>query len=77
MKIMNTCRKYGQKAALAATAVALPAMAMANDNALVTAATGELATAKGAVTSIGGVVIGVVATLVVVGLIIKAMRKGG
>lgn len=77
MKMMNICRKYGQKAALAATAVALPVVAMANDNGLVTAATGELATAKGGVTSIGGVVLGVVATLVVLGLIIKAMRKGG
>lgn len=60
-----------------ATMAALPAIAMAEDSPLVTAAKAELTGAKGAVSSIGEIVIGVAATLVVVGLIIKSMRKGG
>ncbi|MGN7062009.1 major capsid protein, partial [Neisseria sp. P0001.S006] len=49
----------------------------AEDNGLVTAAKTELASAKDGVTAIGAVVIGVAAAMVVVGLIIKAVRKGG
>ena len=51
--------------------------AMAEDSALITAAKAELSGAKEGVSSIGAVVIGVAAAMVVVGLIIKAVRKGG
>lgn len=64
--------------AVAGASVALMSLpAMAEDIALVTAAKAELASAKDGVSSIGAVVIGVAAAMVVVGLIIKAVRKGG
>ena len=64
--------------AVASASVALMSLpAMAEDSALVTAAKAELASAKDGVSSIGAVVIGVAAAMVVVGLIIKAVRKGG
>lgn len=64
--------------AVAGASVALMSLpALAEDNALVTAAKAELASAKDGVSSIGAVVIGVAAAMVVVGLIIKAVRKGG
>lgn len=64
--------------AVAGVSVAIMSLpAMAEDNALVTAAKAELASAKDGVSSIGAVVIGVAAAMVVVGLIIKAVRKGG
>lgn len=69
--------KNKAKYALATVAVAaMSAPAFAEDNGLVNAAKTELASAKDGVTSIGAVVIGV-AAMVVVGLIIKAVRKGG
>ena len=55
----------------------MSAPALAEDNGLVNAAKTELASAKDGVTAIGAVVIGVAAAMVVVGLIIKAVRKGG
>lgn len=70
--------KNKAKYALATVAVAaMSAPALAEDNGLVNAAKTELASAKDGVTSIGAVVIGVAAAMVVVGLIIKAVRKGG
>lgn len=66
-----------QQAAAFVTVSALPVLAFAEDSALVTAAKAELASAKDGVSSIGAVVIGVAAAMVVVGLIIKAVRKGG
>ena len=64
--------------AVAGVSVAMMSLpAMAEDSALVTAAKVELASAKDGVSSIGAVVIGVAAAMVVVGLIIKAVRKGG
>ena len=70
--------KNKAKYALATVAVAaMSAPALAEDNGLVNAAKTELASAKDGVTAIGAVVIGVAAALVVVGLIIKAVRKGG
>lgn len=70
--------KNKAKYALATVAVAaMSAPAFAEDNGLVNAAKTELASAKDGVTSIGAVVIGVAAAMVVVGLIIKAVRKGG
>ena len=78
MKLMNICRKYGSKLTVVAAApLFLATQAWAEDNALVTAAKAELAGAKDAVNSIGAVVIGIAASMVVVGLIIKAVRKGG
>lgn len=77
MKLMNTCRKYGAKLAVVSSVALMSLPAMAEDNGLVTAAKTELASAKDGVTSIGAVVIGVAAAMVVVGLIIKAVRKGG
>ena len=76
MNIMTLKNKA--KYALATVAVAaMSAPAMAEDSALVTAAKAELVGAKDAVNSIGAVVIGIAASMVVVGLIIKAVRKGG
>lgn len=77
MKLMNTCRKYCAKLAVVSSVALMSLPAMAEDNGLVTAAKTELASAKDGVTSIGAVVIGVAAAMVVVGLIIKAVRKGG
>ena len=77
MKLMNTCRKYGAKLAVVSSVALMSLPAMAEDSALVTAAKAELASAKDGVSSIGAVVIGVAAAMVVVGLIIKAVRKGG
>lgn len=73
---MNLKQKL--KYAVAGASVAFMSLpAMAEDSALVTAAKAELAGAKDAVNSIGAVVIGIAASMVVVGLIIKAVRKGG
>ena len=73
---MNLKQKLQYAVAGASVAImSLPAMA--EDSALVTAAKAELAGAKDAVNSIGAVVIGIAASMVVVGLIIKAVRKGG
>lgn len=73
---MNLKQKLQYAVAGASVAImSLPAMA--EDIALVTAAKAELASAKDGVSSIGAVVIGVAASMVVVGLIIKAVRKGG
>ena len=73
---MNLKQKL--KYAVAGVSVAVMSLpAMAEDSALVTAAKAELAGAKDAVNSIGAVVIGIAASMVVVGLIIKAVRKGG
>lgn len=73
---MNLKQKLQYAVAGASVAVmSLPAMA--EDSTLVTAAKTELASAKDGVSSIGAVVIGVAAAMVVVGLIIKAVRKGG
>ncbi|EGY62469.1 hypothetical protein [Neisseria sp. GT4A_CT1] len=73
---MNLKQKLQYAVAGASVAImSLPAMA--EDIALVTAAKAELASAKDGVSSIGAVVIGVAAAMVVVGLIIKAVRKGG
>jgi putative uncharacterized protein (fragment) len=73
---MNLKQKL--KYAVAGASVAIMSLpAMAEDSALVTAAKAELAGAKDAVNSIGAVVIGIAASMVVVGLIIKAVRKGG
>ena len=77
MKLMNVCRKYGAKLAVVSSVALMSLPAMAEDSALVTAAKAELASAKDGVSSIGAVVIGVAAAMVVVGLIIKAVRKGG
>ena len=77
MKLMNICRKYGAKLAVVSSVALMSLPAMAEDNGLVTAAKTELASAKDGVTAIGAVVIGVAAAMVVVGLIIKAVRKGG
>lgn len=77
MKVMNAFHKYGSKVAFAAAAAALPVLAMANENALVQAATTELNTGKAAVAAIGPVVIGIAVSVVVVGLIIKLARRGG
>jgi putative uncharacterized protein (fragment) len=77
MKLMNTCRKYGAKLAVVSSVALMSLPALAEDSALVTAAKAELASAKDGVSSIGAVVIGVAAAMVVVGLIIKAVRKGG
>ena len=77
MKLMNTCRKYDAKLAVVSSVALMSLPAMAEDNGLVTAAKTELASAKDGVTAIGAVVIGVAAAMVVVGLIIKAVRKGG
>lgn len=74
---MKNIKNKMYKVMAVATMAALPAVALAEDNPLVTAATTELTGAKGAVNSIGAIVIGVAATLVMVGLIIKSMRKGG
>ena len=59
------------------TTTALPAIAMANDSALLTAAKNELNQAKAAVDAIGPIAIGIAVSIVVVGLIIKASRKAG
>lgn len=73
---MNLKQKLQYAVAGASVAImSLPAMA--EDSALVTAAKAELVSAKDGVSSIGAVVIGVAAAMVVVGLIIKAVRKGG
>ena len=73
---MNLKQKLQYAVAGASVAImSLPAMA--EDSALITAAKSELASAKDGVSSIGAVVIGVAAAMVVVGLIIKAVRKGG
>ena len=73
---MNMKQKLQYAVAGASVAImSLPAMA--EDSTLVTAAKTELASAKDGVSSIGAVVIGVAAAMVVVGLIIKAVRKGG
>lgn len=73
---MNLKQKLQYAVAGASVAImSLPAMA--EDSTLVTAAKTELASAKDGVSSIGAVVIGVAAAMVVVGLIIKAVRKGG
>ncbi|WP_373795831.1 major capsid protein [Neisseria dentiae] len=77
MKAINVIRKYGSKAALAATAAAMPVLAMANENAMVTAATTELNNGKAAVAAIGPIVIGIAVSVVVVGLVIKLARRGG
>lgn len=70
--------KQKLKYAVAGASVAIMSLpAMAEDSALITAAKTELAGAKEGVSSIGVVVIGVAASMVVVGLIIKAVRKGG
>lgn len=74
MKNFKQKLKYGA-AGVSVALMSLPAMA--EDSALVTAAKTELAGAKDGVNSIGAVVIGVVAAMVVIGLIIKAVRKGG
>lgn len=73
---MNLKQKL-QYAVAGASVVIMSLPAMAEDIALVTAAKAELASAKDGVSSIGAVVIGVAAAMVVVGLIIKAVRKGG
>lgn len=73
---MNLKQKL-QYAVAGASVVLMSLPAMAEDSALVTAAKAELVSAKDGVSSIGAVVIGVAAAMVVVGLIIKAVRKGG
>ena len=73
---MNLKQKLQYAVAGASVAImSLPAMA--EDSALITAAKAEVSGAKEGVSSIGAVVIGVAAAMVVVGLIIKAVRKGG
>ena len=73
---MNLKQKLQYAVAGASVAImSLPAMA--EDSAMVTAAKAELAIEKDGGASICAVVIGVAAAMVVVGLIIKAVRKGG
>lgn len=73
---MNLKQKLQYAVAGASVAImSLPVMA--EDSTLITAAKAELVSAKDGVSSIGAVVIGVAASMVVVGLIIKAVRKGG
>lgn len=70
--MMNLSKKL--KHVAAGSAVALMSLPVLADD-LATTATTELAGAKDAVNSVGAVVIGVAAAIVMVGLIIKVMRK--
>lgn len=72
---MNIKNKLQHAAAFVAVS-AMPVLAFAEDNALVNAAKTELEGAKGAVSSVGAIVIGIAASIVVVGLILKVSRKG-
>lgn len=75
MKLMNTCRKYGQKAALAATAVALPALAMANDSNLLQQAGTEIGALKTGIIAFGLIVIGIAIALATIGVAKRAINK--
>lgn len=75
MKLMNICRKYGQKVALAATSVALPALAMANDSNLLQQAGTEIGALKTGIIAFGLIVIGIAIALATIGVAKRAINK--
>lgn len=75
MKMMNTCRKYGQKVALAATVVAMPALAMASDTNLLESATTEIGALKAGVIAFGVVVIGIAVAMATITIAKRGINK--
>lgn len=77
MKHMQTVRRYGSKALVAAAAFGSSMLVMAEDSGIAAAAKAELAGAKTDVNAVGVVMVGIVAAVAVIGLVIALVRRGG
>jgi len=76
MKHMQTVRRYGSKALVAAAAFGSSMAVMAADGIAAGAVT-ELSAAKGDANTVGIAIVGIVAAVAVIGIIIGLVRRGG